>query len=336
MKRLFAAAWLLLLCVAVQAQEFTPPVRSFTKIDYMADSQNWAVASDGEGIVYVGNNRGLLSFDGYRWELHQLPSNQIVRSVLVQGDRIYVGSYEEFGYFQRSVYGRMEYTSLSARLEDYDMRNDEIWRILLHDGRIIFQAFRSWFILEPDGEVKAVRSDGFVEFFSELDGRVYASEQRLGFSLVDLDGGALEKVPGVPFGGPCISILPGEDGGGMLVTYSEGLYSFADGRFARFRTEADALLRTAQVNKAVRTPAGDMIIGTRLSGTMCIDSAGKLLWHMSSRNVLSGNTVLDLALDARGNLWMAMGSGVAMASLGSNLPNPQSPIPYIEFISEIK
>lgn len=43
---------------------FTPPVYNYTTNNYRAGNQNWSVAQDKQGVVYFGNNNGLLSFDG--------------------------------------------------------------------------------------------------------------------------------------------------------------------------------------------------------------------------------------------------------------------------------
>jgi len=52
--------------------------------------------------MYFGNNKGLLEFDGTIWDINKLPENKLVRSLMVdKNDRIYVGSFEEFGYFEK-------------------------------------------------------------------------------------------------------------------------------------------------------------------------------------------------------------------------------------------
>lgn len=91
-----------LLFSTVYANEFTPIVKQFNKTDYGASSQNWAVGQGEDGTMYFGNNRGLLQFDGTEWELIPLPQNKIARSILVVNNRIYVGSFEEFGYFEKT------------------------------------------------------------------------------------------------------------------------------------------------------------------------------------------------------------------------------------------
>ena len=81
---------------------------SFT---YHYGMQNWCCTQDDGGIMYFANNNGVLSFDGYSWRTIALPSKGLVRSTLADGDRIYVGSYTDFGYFVRDEWGKMVYHS---------------------------------------------------------------------------------------------------------------------------------------------------------------------------------------------------------------------------------
>ena len=83
---------MLLQCVF--SQEFTPIVKQYNKKDYGAAYQIWAVGQGADGMMYFGNNNGLLQYDGSSWELHRMPQNKIVRSLLVSAERIYVGSFE--------------------------------------------------------------------------------------------------------------------------------------------------------------------------------------------------------------------------------------------------
>ena len=116
---IFCLSFLYAIC---DAQELTPVVSQFDKEDYMAANQNWAVSQDTDGIMYFGNGEGLLAFDGILWTLYNLPHNKIARSVMADGDRIYVGSYEEFGFFRKCDNGTLEYESLSSALTGYEMQ----------------------------------------------------------------------------------------------------------------------------------------------------------------------------------------------------------------------
>ena len=137
---------------------FSPIVRSYSVSDYNAGIQNWSIAQDDRGVMYIGNNKGLLEFDGNSWELHELPSRNIVRSVYIGKDgKIFVGSFEEFGYFERNSLDSLVYHSLKDEAKDFRFHNDEIWTITLAHGEIVFQSFGSLFFY--DGHtVKGIRT----------------------------------------------------------------------------------------------------------------------------------------------------------------------------------
>ena len=102
-----------------------PPVRNYRLSEYNGASKNWDVSISTTGEVFVANHLGLLHFDGERWTLNQLPNKTIVRSVLVLGDKIFTGFYEEFGYWQENSLGAMEYTSLAQLISREGLKSEE-------------------------------------------------------------------------------------------------------------------------------------------------------------------------------------------------------------------
>jgi hypothetical protein len=55
---------------------------------------------DNNQFLYFANNDGLLEFNGSSWKLYPSPNETIIRSVKAV-ERIYTGSYMEFGYWER-------------------------------------------------------------------------------------------------------------------------------------------------------------------------------------------------------------------------------------------
>lgn len=179
---------LLLYSISLNAQEipFVPPTYNYTNTHYNAGNQNWAVDQGADGVIYIANNDGLLIFDGVNWELLTLPNNLGVKSILVDNnsdestnndnngydkntsninnynnrdnnnksgknntsEKIYIGSFEEFGYFEKNSKNRYIYHSLKPLLKDFTFRNDEIWTIHKHGDNLYFQTFSSYFVLD--------------------------------------------------------------------------------------------------------------------------------------------------------------------------------------------
>ena len=117
-------------------------IRSFTPEIYNGASQNWAIAQDSIGRIYVGNPHGVLTFDGIRWN-RIFPANySTVRSLLYDNSskRLYAGCSEDFGYFSpEASTGELTYTSLLASLGNEKPQFSEVWNILKGDSTVWFQ-----------------------------------------------------------------------------------------------------------------------------------------------------------------------------------------------------
>jgi hypothetical protein len=79
----------------------TPFTENYSKSDYHSDNQIWNVVQGQDKAMYFANNHYFLRYDGVKWEKNTLPNQTIIRSVLAVHDRVYCGSYKEFGYWYR-------------------------------------------------------------------------------------------------------------------------------------------------------------------------------------------------------------------------------------------
>ena len=44
-----------------------PFIQNFTPEDYNSNYQNWCVNRDKHGLMYFGNDQGILQYDGLKW-----------------------------------------------------------------------------------------------------------------------------------------------------------------------------------------------------------------------------------------------------------------------------
>ena len=310
--------------------EFLPAVVSFTKTDYGADGQNWAIVESTPGEILVGNHRGLLIFDGYTWECMSLPGGQPVRAVEVMGDRVYVGAYHEFGYWQRNDSGVLEYTSLAEAFSGESMKNDEIWHIAAWGDKVLFQAFHAWYIYDGT-DVRMVRSVPLMQSLHVTDsGQVLVFVQGQGLAEAQPEEGSFNFLEGVPFESPVVAVLPIEDGSSWIVTSGDGLFRWEGGRFTPVKTQADALLRNASPSSAVLDPVtGVLVVGTRTGGILTFSSDGTFRFHLDSENILPGDIIHAMNYDSIGNLWVAMGNGLSMLQANAPIRHIPSLHPYV-------
>lgn len=300
---------------------YIPKTINYSVNDYQAGNQNWAIAQGSDGKMYIGNNRGLLIYDGIHWTLCKLPNNASVRSLHIAGkERIYVGSFEEFGYFEKNSRNELVYYSLSDSVPNTHYNNDEIWTINEHDGEVYFQSFRTFFVYNGK-RVKIGLSDDAPLYFFTLGEQLYAQFMGKGFfhkkgeHFFELIPRALLNNDDV------VSVLPFDDHRIVLVTAMSGLYLYneAKNELLPWQIPAGETLKSNVANRAVMMKDSTYIVGTISNGVIAFNPKGEELWHLNRENGLINNTVLRLYADRSGNLWIAMDNGIAQVRVNSPL-----------------
>jgi diguanylate cyclase (GGDEF)-like protein len=129
----------------------SPPYFRFAS-DLDSTPQNFAIAQDSKGIVYVGNADGVIEFDGERWAITHLNNREIVRSVAIDAnDRVYVGGYGSFGYLQRDPAGTSHFIDLTPKFKTALAGREfaDIWNTLITTEGVYFRALRDVFFWDP-------------------------------------------------------------------------------------------------------------------------------------------------------------------------------------------
>ncbi len=302
--------------VAAWSQQFVPIISHYSSFDYRMGMQNWACSQDDDGTMYFANNNGLLSFDGYEWQSTLLPSRGIVRSVFPDGKRIYVGSYTDFGYFERDAFGTMLYKSLWPK--GVESHNDEIWNILKDDrGRIWFQSFSSFFCYDGKRVSTYYYKDTLPLWFFAVRGKIYAQIINGDLCRVD-DGRFVSVVSSSAYANDHVMGMHafGNDAW-ILATCRHGLYVVRGGQVQPLATQVDALLQQGIINRTVMLSPSVLVVGTIKNGVFAIDiKTGEQLWHYDKHNGLGNNTVLGLYCSRGGNVWAALDNGISLIHAG--------------------
>ncbi|MDQ2070809.1 ligand-binding sensor domain-containing diguanylate cyclase [Natronospira bacteriovora] len=194
---------LLLLSGAVMADhplhpiQGQPPVARFA-IDLDVFAQNLAIAQGPDGLVYVGNADGLLTFDGAHWRHHPLPDGSRVLTLLHDGERLYVGGTERFGYVEHDQAGVPHFRDLTALFRPLmgEEGFGEIWDILPTRDGVYFRGLRHLFhYAHDDGATRLWHHPGrFGALATDADGLLLLQFREVGLkTLVD---GRFELVAG--------------------------------------------------------------------------------------------------------------------------------------------
>ena len=313
---------------------FSPIVRSYSVSDYDAGVQNWSIVQDERGMMYFGNNSGLLEFDGNTWKLYELPTKGIVRAVYIgKNGKIYVGSYEEFGYFIRTPYNTLEYYSLKNDVKDFVFHNDEIWNIVCVQGEIVFQSFGSLFFYNGSS-VEGIRLKELPLNLFQV-GDTFYSQRINGGLCVFSDRTLKELVPRRMFeDSDVLAGLPYGDAV-LMLTRNKGGFLYQNGAVEKWQTECDDIFRKHTINRAVMTKDSCYILGTISSGIYALDKQGRLLWKVNTDNKLQNNTVLKLYCDEDNNIWTALDEGIAYIHNNSLIYYYEPPFRKIGMVYDI-
>ncbi|PWS26774.1 transcriptional regulator [Pedobacter yonginense] len=295
-----------------------PYIENYPKAAYASGNQNWSIAKDQNGVMYFGNAEGLLTFDGRYWQKYKMPNRQIVRSVATDNKgRIYTGGFGEFGYWAVKN-NKLTYNTLTNLLPKGVTVTDEVWKIYVDKNRIIFQSFSKIFIY-ANNKIEIVKSPSSFLFLHKVYNRYFI--EVLDKGLYELKGNRLEFLPKSDQLGKegILSILPYKNGGFIIGTSKNGLFTYDGKNFTALNTLANNYLKTYQLNNGVSLLGKYYAYGTILNGLIIIDEDGRIVQKINKSSGLQNNTVLSLYADNEQNLWSGLDNGIDRIELNSPL-----------------
>jgi hypothetical protein len=187
MKRLLLAILFFLTAYSTHAQVLLgiPQVVNYNNEQYNGGIQNWDVEQDKNGILYFGNNEGLLTFNGRYWNLYRLPNFTSVRSVGIDSkNRIYVGGQDEFGYFYPNAQGVLKYTSLLNLLPENMRKLADIWGVSVVRDEVFFRSIHA-ILHYKDGVIKSYKTNTNWMFMGTAKGKIFSQSSDSGLMIYD-------------------------------------------------------------------------------------------------------------------------------------------------------
>jgi signal transduction histidine kinase/CheY-like chemotaxis protein/ligand-binding sensor domain-containing protein len=322
-----------------QCELGAPFIQNYRPEDYRAKPSNWAIIQDERGIMYFGNEQGVLLYDGAYWRLTKLPNHSTVHSLEQAADgRIFVGGTDEIGYLAYNQSGREIYVSLlnlipaehrsfgvvgtviSSKYGIYFCTTEKIIRYYNETIQVIttlkiahrqFQVYGHIFLVNMTGGIYLLEGDQIhllpytMSFNTKADYRI--------FVLPHLDGKIL--------------ILSGKRGFflydlNQLFTNHQLKENLEEKEFSAsimqpFATEVDAVIRSSSIYNTIQMKDQSYALATIFSGIIMLDVHGKLIRLIRKENGLYRDMVWNLYADQSNNLWAGLNKGLAHLSTTS-------------------
>jgi DNA-binding CsgD family transcriptional regulator/ligand-binding sensor domain-containing protein/cell division protein FtsL len=303
----------LIICVNAFAQHTIgiPDIVNFSRKQYSGGTQNWDIRQDKEGIMYVANNDGLLTFDGSFWKKYRLPDRTHMRSVEPANDgRIYIGGQDNIGYFFPDATGSLVYHSLTQLVPADERSMGEIWDIIILDQDVFFRS-REKILRLHNNTITVFRPQKEWRYMDLANGRLVAQDAGSGLYVFEKDQWLpLPQAQALPADFTVTSMLYWHGDSTLVTTLKHGLYFLSRSGFQKLNNPALESLTPYRMYATCQVNDDFFLIATRLNGCYIADRSGKLVQHFSKAEGLQNNDVLCVFLDKDRNLWLGLDNGI--------------------------
>ncbi|MAU26799.1 MAG: Two component regulator three Y domain-containing protein [Muricauda sp.] len=302
----------LLASLFLNGQDLLPPIYNYSLLDYKAGSKNWGLAVSDNGELYAANNQGLLHYDGERWTLNKLPNKTIVRSLAVVDDKIYTGSYEEFGYWQKNDKGLLEYTSLTHLIKGRSFTSEEFWEILPVEDYIVFRSFSAIYVFKK-GKIQVIDPPEVVSDLILHKGKILVAAGAKGlYELTENEIVPLENQE--LLNGKTVTDMVPYKGGILVGTKLNGCFLFDGNKLQPWEAPINEELIRHQLNKLLNLGGNMLALGTIKNGVYLYDSETGQSQIINRKYGLQNNTILSMTRFGD-QFWLGLDNGIARVRL---------------------
>jgi hypothetical protein len=313
---LFLMVPLLLLTYPVRLQAQNNEILNYVSGEIPVNNQNWDISQDPvSGYIYFANSAGLVEYNGISSKTYQMPFRQGIRSVYINSSgKIFSGSFEDFGFWQKDDEKGLVYQSLTRNLTI--PKNDEIWKIYETNGTVYFQSFTTIYKSDSDSVVPLTAPAAMLFMFRAGDKFIV---QVLGQGLFWFDGKGFTLIPKSELFSwlKVHAVVPRGRGIYWICTANDGIFVYDGRSFDYLKSEISEYLKNQTCNGAVSINDSLTVFGTILRGVVFCDRAGMIRKSYNYANGLKNNTVLSLFKDNDNGLWTGLDDGASYLNLSS-------------------
>jgi class 3 adenylate cyclase len=290
---------------------FSPYLQNYPPQVYKASSQNWAIIEDKRGVMYFGNNSGILEFDGVDWRL--IPTQGVgVRSFCRDSSgKIIVGGVSQMGYLSPDSLGNLRFVSIVDQIPPPYNHFKDVWFI---------QAARDAVYFVTDSVVYQWKNEKFS--FFEVPISRYTSCNLLGGKLfLGLENGSIYELKqgklslyydGKKLNAKITALLPYRNGQLLICTAEKGLFTLQDNLLVPIANkQLNDWLKQSDIWQAIRLPDGKYALATLRSGAVLLSAELELLRVWQKNIGLLNDEITAVFLDRYNDLWLTSYFGIS-------------------------
>jgi len=233
-----------------------------------------------------------------------------VRSVLAENDRIYTGSYMDFGFWEQDDKGELNYTSLTNLSQAEILDGEQFWHIEALEDYIVFQSLRRLYSYNKDTQaINTITANNIISNLFRVENKLYYQVAEDG--LYAIDNGVIERI--IPNSRiqdkPIVGLFPFEENKMLAVTRDGGLFTIEGDNWQSYEFEDYPLDESIFTAKLLEDKT--LVLGTIGNGLHIYNLDSPLNYQLL-QPVINNNTVLSIMEDKAGNIWGGLDNGVVL------------------------
>ncbi|MDP8207443.1 MAG: ATP-binding protein [Candidatus Electryonea clarkiae] len=321
----------------VSGEPGKPFLKTFIPEEYASHPQNWDVAQDSRGIIYIANTLGILEYDGINWRTIKHPTKAYFYSVAISSDDIiYTGCSGDLGYLRPDSSCSWRFTSLLSEVPEKFKDLDRITHTVATQQGIFFLGRHCLFQWQQ--EVKKIGHSDETDYSGTMRVIEFSKENPItyiayinntlilrqsGYGLMQLQDNELiplNKDYGIFAEKNVSSIIPFNEDAIMVTTYKQGIYLVTEKSAHLYRSEITDYAIDHFTRGCTRLPEDRYVLSTNNMGIVLFDREGNILSVINKSLGLPDNSVRSSCfLDLQGGLWVPLDYGLARIELESPL-----------------
>ncbi|WP_438479958.1 histidine kinase [Oleiharenicola lentus] len=299
----------------------SPFLRTWQPETYGAAPVNWQIQQHPRTqFLYVGNNYGLLEFDGATWRTYELPGGGPVRSFAIDDTgKVWAGSLDEIVTLTPDAQGKFQVTAVTSQLPPGDRAIGNVTRALATPQGVYFTAVRAVFRFRDGQPARRWEFPATPTGLWWQNDKLHISLGRDG--IFRLEGDAFQPAAKSPDEKLALSVFAARpiDNGMHILLSNLGPFRWhgASTPLEPISPTSEKLFRDKPAEAATFLADGTMVFGYLRDGLRVLAADGTPLRAFDEAHGLASNRIEDLFTDTEGGVWIAQRSGLTRVQLDS-------------------
>lgn len=284
-----------------------PYIQNYPPKEYGSDNENFSIVQDKRGVVFIGNENGIMEFNNHSWHHINVPGWPYLD--IDASGKVYIGSYNDFGILSPSVDNRYAYKSLKDKLlkkADFGL----VHNVVTLGDQVFFETESNLYLFHHD-YIQLMGEKNFEVSVFKAGDAVFLNRPYQGLSIYSDN-----RIEGLPLGmffreKKILDIIPFDDKY-LIRTENDPTFWLYDLKTVEaFETEADDFITNHIFTDIAILSDGLLAIGTRGNGIVVINRQGEIVKYINKTNGLYDNYVHALYPDKTNNLWACLQNGIS-------------------------